>query len=106
MLRTLPKPLSTRPQHATVCAHFAKHGEALRNAASLLHGQTGEACFLRVLSELRTTTRLEPASRRSLVDLHCQLSLPGLRRYRGRRRTLAVPRSYGCPDRCAPKWPS
>lgn len=75
MLRTLPKPLSTDPQHATVCAHFARHGEALRNAAVLLQGQTGEARVLRVLSDLRITTKLERATRRRLVDLHRLLSL-------------------------------
>lgn len=75
MLRTLPKPLSTDPQHATVCAHFAQHGEALRNAAGLLQGQTGEARVLRILSDLRTSTKLERATRRRLVELHRMISL-------------------------------
>ncbi|KJZ17129.1 hypothetical protein [Loktanella sp. S4079] len=75
MLRTLPTNLSIDSQHAAVSAHLAQHGAALCNAAYLLQGQVGEARVLRILSDLRTTTRLERATRRRLVDLHRLISL-------------------------------
>ncbi|MFT6677129.1 MAG: hypothetical protein ACJAVM_003340 [Sulfitobacter sp.] len=78
MLRTLPTNLSTDPQRAAVIGYLAQHGEALRNAADLLHGQTGEARVLRIMSDLRTTTKLKLATRRRLVDLHRMISLDPL----------------------------
>jgi len=78
MLRTLPTNLSTDPQRAAVSRHRAQHGEALRNAASLLQGQTGEVRVLRIMSDLRTTTKLKLATRRCLVNLHRLFSLDPL----------------------------
>ena len=78
MLRTLSTNQSTDPQHAAVSGHLAQQGEALRNAANLLHGQTGEARVLRIMSDLRTTTKLKRATRRCLVDLHRLISLDPL----------------------------
>lgn len=75
MLRTLPTTLSTDPQHAAACAHLSQHGEALCNAAKLLEGDAGKASVLRIMSDLRTTSRLERTTRRRLVDLHRLISL-------------------------------
>lgn len=75
MLRSLSTPLSTDLQHAAVCMHLSQYGEALRNAAGLLEGPAGEARVSRIMSDLRTTTKLERAARRRLVDLHRTLTL-------------------------------
>lgn len=76
MLRNLPKKtLSADPGLAAVRAHFAKHGDALCNAAGLIDGEAGTARVLRLMSGLREASRLDRATRRRLVDLHRLLSL-------------------------------
>lgn len=76
MLRFLPTNTpSADPQLATVRAHFGQHGTALCNAATLIAGDTGAARVLRLISDLRSATRLERTHRKSLVDLHRLLSL-------------------------------
>ena len=76
MLRKLPtKTLSADQQHATVRAHFAKHGTALCNASGLIDGDAGTARVLRLMSVLRETSLLDRGTRRRLVDLHRLLSL-------------------------------
>jgi len=75
MLRTHTPFQSIDAHHAAVCAHFAAHGEALRNAAGLLQEGSGEARVVRIMTDLRNSTKLDRAMRRRLLDLHRLLSL-------------------------------
>ncbi|PWE30424.1 hypothetical protein C4N9_06230 [Pararhodobacter marinus] len=89
MLRTHTPFQSIDAHHAAVCAHFATHGEALRNAAGLLQAGSGEARVVRIMTELRNSAKLDRAMRRRLLDLH---------------RLIALDSDFGDPETDAGLW--